>query len=619
MNLSVLNQEQQQAVLCDSGYVRVIAGAGSGKTRVLTNRYLYLVQEKGIHPDRILTITFTKRAALEMKRRIQKELKDRKDFPYISTYHSFCLRFLKNEIAALGYNHGFTLLSEYKQKRSLENLLNNGMKFDADIYQLTLNLISEYKFKNTQYAHRMMDRNYPDHIVIEDDVSDRTTIDKYLLSQREHNFLDFDDLIIFASEILKSFPDVAERWQDKFDYLEVDEVQDTSSVEYSIIEALSTKNKNVFLVGDPDQNIYEWRHSDNQYLLDYDKNHADCKTIILKNNYRSSQRILNLANKVIAKNKKRISKELIAVRDVGEDIYYKEYMTDYEAAVDIIDKIKESIQRGEKYSDNAVLCRCQYTFKAIEDALSIKNIPFRIVGGVSFYDRSEIKDIIAYLNLFAYKDDPSLIKIINKPKRGFSPKKLKYLKSVQGNEPLFDTLRKHQDDEKLGEIDCYSLFETIDNCQIKAKNWGVYKTIEHILKDSGYLDYLSTLQGKDHFEIVNQFLRSVEEYLDQNPDVVTIKDYLDKNSFISDASDEKDAVELMTVHASKGLEFKNVYILACNKDFFPHKKTISERGKNGLEEERRLFYVAVTRAKDRLNIYASDQPSRFLKEGGLIS
>lgn len=621
MNDSRLNEEQQKAVEETEGYVRVIAGAGTGKTMVLVSRYLYLVETLGIDPETILCLTFTRKARFEMLDRIRERLGEDSPFSYVLTYHSFGSLFLKEEIRKISYPPSFRIYDEKDTRKVLEQIYDSYER-DLDSFQLEeiRSRISEYK-SDGKYITLMIERGNKDHILPQRRNFEKIVIDNYLISQRKGRWLDFDDLILYTDYILKNYPGIEEKWQNRFSYIEVDEAQDTTRAEYDILERLAGRNHNLFLVGDPDQNIYEWRNSDQRILLDFDKRHKDSKTFILKENYRSTPEILEAANRLISNNHERVEKELVTVKGHGLPVEMKFFDTQRQEADEIIKRIKESILRNENYSDNAVLFRCAFLSETLETRLREEQIPYKTAGTPSFYDLSEIKDTIALIKIVLEEDDASLIRMINRPTRHFSKKKTEYLLTLQGEEPLLTTLKKNRNDIEFTGSEIKEFLNQIETIQEHLDDWPVVKTLNHLVSDTGYLSYVSGLKNTSHLENLQSFLMNIRHESEvMNPQPTLKEYYLSTLKRRIEETREKNHVSLLTIHASKGLEFKNVYLIGLVEPFFPHYKAVDERNGLGLEEERRLLYVGMTRAKDRLFLSYEKgtgyqgKPSMFLKE-----
>ena len=619
MDFDGLNEDQLEAVKETQGYVRVVAGAGSGKTKTLIARYLYLVREKNVPADRILCLTFTRKAAGEMRKRVKEEIEDI-NLSSISTYHSFCSSFLREEIFNLGYLHGFRIYDEQDQKKVVGKIID--MK-PADIDRAFLSsfqdMLFSYKIKET-YIPRMMDRNLEDQIVEEDiDSNDLRYIEEYLESQRKGRWLDFNDLILYTHYLLTHDEEVASRWKNRFDYIEVDEAQDSSKPEYEIIEILASGCKNLFIVGDPDQNIYEWRRSSPSFLLDFDKVHKDCKTFVLTKNYRSGKDLLAASNNLIKNNKNRIPKELEAVKEESDKVTV--VRDTFQNCMNmILQEVSISLQKGNTFRDNAVFYRCRFMSQNVEDYLRQYHVPYQVIGDVSFYDTAVIKDVTALIELVLFDDDESFERMANKPRRRFGKKKLEYLESVQKEgESLFKTLTRHIEDEKLQDCEMYEFIDAITNARIKTDSgqWGASDAVNYIIKDTGYLDYVSNLKRMLNRDDLDQFLKSVDDF-SNHTDEDTLLNYY-QSHLNEDEERSRDCIQLMTIHASKGLEFSNVYVIDCNEDSLPYKRA-DERGESGLEEERRLFYVAMTRTKEKLFLFnclgntQNDKPSSYIEE-----
>lgn len=622
-----LNAQQLSAVHATEGYVRVIAGAGSGKTRVLTSRYVHLVKDCHVDPSRILCVTFTRKAAKEMRERIVAALGELGPTSRVSTIHSFCAEFLRSEIGVLGYAKGFRIADEKAQSAMIKRIVeSDGRIFDRNVFYDFSTKVRNYKVSHLDYAFRIMNHAYPDHVVENPITPELKDIDAYLLMERKGKLADFDDLVLFTQAILNSHGEVRERWANRYDYLEIDEAQDVSVNEMAILQALAEKHHNLFLVGDPDQNIYEWRDSDNAILLDFDKKHPDAKTFLLTLNYRSTQSILTAANALISHNQNRIDKSLIPQKGLGEPPRVYRLADKESVAQAAVDLIQESHARGEAYRENAVLFRCNYNSQAIEDVLKRECLPYEIVGGISFYQLTEIKDVIALIKLLAFEDDESLLRLVNKPSRKFGPKKVEILQRMQEkDQTLLSTLRAHAMDPAFKGTRVEDFLSAYDKGVAAIQGEPLDQGLNDMMTAIGYRSYLSHLKSHEHQDNVDAFLDSFHAYLAKHPDTHGFADYFN-DALIDDGGevDDKDRIPLMTVHAAKGLEFRNVYVIGLEDGNFPHRRTLDERGMAGLEEERRLFYVAMTRAKDRLFLFSASlndfdkpmDPSRFLLELG---
>lgn len=621
MYLNELNEKQLLAVKQTEGYVRVVAGAGTGKTRVLTSRFLYLVNELGIDSDSILCMTFTRKAMNEMKRRIKNVLGEDHSLKYVNTYHSFGSMFLKEEIPVLLYPKSFRIFDEDDQKKVIRKILEKyDTEYDPSLFDDIKDGIKKVK-QDCKYIDRIMNRKYPDHVLEKVNTKFDIIIDEYLLAQRKNKWLDFDDLILFTYHILKNYPEIREKWQDRFSYVEVDEAQDTSKIENDIIEMLSDKCHNLFVVGDPDQNIYEWRDSDNRILLDFDKRHKGAMTFILNDNYRSTNEIIDASNNLIKNNKNRVEKDLISIKGKGQEVKYQSLENEEGVASDIIALLADSKERGETLKDNAILYRCQFQSMSLENVLKRNKIPYRVVGELSFYSLMEVKDAIALIKIYCFEDDQSFVRMVNRPSRKFGKKKLDLLLLLQKEESLFKTLKKYRNQEEFVDNEALSFVSTIDFIREHEAEWGLKKTVIHLFDDTGYSDYIFNMKNENRSENLKVLSNMIFEYAHDHPHATLKECYHALLEDNDEDFEDRDRLELMTIHSAKGLEFKNVYVVGLNDGILPHEKTLEERGDNGLEEERRLLYVAMTRAKDRLYLYSNVvgsfgdvKPSRFIKE-----
>lgn len=623
-----LNEKQLEAVKSTEGYLRVIAGAGSGKTKLLVSRYAYLVKEYGIDSANILCVTFTNKAAGEMKRRIRALIGDEYDTSLICTYHGFCVRVLREDIEKIFYPKEFQIVDTSQQKAILEDIYQKfELKLDHGSFEKIVKQISSYKSLHRDYVEKMC---CTDNVQIKDSVEtlDDQIIESYLQHQKQIYAMDFNDLMYFTLDIFYKCEDVLEKWQDKLNYIQVDEFQDSSKTEMKLINLLSAKHKNLMIVGDPDQNIYEWRGSNVKLLVDFDKTHIPTKTIFLNQNYRSTPQILKCANTLIEKNVFRLKKELFTNSGLGQNVYHYHTKTEYDEAEKIVELILD-IRRKEScdFSDFAVLYRSGFLSRIIEKKFTENGIPYEIFGGVKFYHRMEVQDIMAYLRLVAFDDDIAFKRIINKPRRRFGRIKLQNLQLMQKNGSLYETLKNNIEDPAFKSSGANEFVDIIERLRLEAKNLSVSDIVEKICAESGYEKYIRELGDMERFENLSEFKRIATEYERNLGENITLKEFINHISLQSedDNEDNADMVKLMTIHAAKGLEFPNVFVVGFSEGIFPSYKSIEERKEMGLEEERRLCYVAITRAEKRLFLLDSEGytqngaqklPSRFLKEIG---
>lgn len=626
--LEQLNNRQQEAVLETEGYVRVIAGAGSGKTKLLVSRYAYLVQEYGMDSASILCVTFTNKAAGEMKRRIKKLIGEENDTTLVCTYHGFCNRLLREEHAKMFLNKQFQILDSYAQKSMLSEIYQRReLKLDYAAFEKMLHKLNYIK-THQDYVPKM--RN-PEKCQILDTIKTRDDeiLEEYLQRQKSIYRLDFNDLISYAIYVLKNFPEVRDKWCNRLNYIMVDEFQDSSCREMELIEILSGKYRNLMIVGDPDQNIYEWRGSDVSLLVDFDKIHADTKTIFLNQNYRSTPQILKCANTLIAKNQLRLEKELFTENDNGPAVYHyhsKNELAEMDQVIDCIKQIKA--KENYSYSDFAILYRSSFLSRVAEKKLVERNVPYEIFGGVKFYQRMEILDLLAFLKLIAYDDDFSFKRIINTPRRKFGKAKMTYIDNcrVDGHSYM-ETLIEHLDDEELQGNNVGEFCNFIVSIRRKLPEMRISEIVNEVSSETGYEAYIRELGDNERLDNLAEFKRIANEFESEFGENLTLDEFLQQIALQSGEDDdqEKDAVKLMTIHASKGLEFPVVFILGISEGIFPSSRSVEERKRLGLEEERRLCYVAITRAERHLFLMESEGEgqngnkklmSRFLQEIG---
>lgn len=631
MNLfDTLNDTQIEVVKNTEGYVRVIAGAGSGKTRVLTSRYVYLVKEYGIDPSNILCVTFTNKAANEMKNRIKLMVGETCNPSLICTYHGLCVKIIKENPEKLFLPNTFQIIDDYQQKKILSDIYQKyELKLDYASFERTIKNIIEYK--NTgNYVEKFIN---PGKTYFVNDLNelDNRIIEEYLQKQKDTYSLDFEDLINFATYLLKNNEEIRTKWQKRLNYIQVDEFQDSSKKEMELIDILSAYFKNVLIVGDPDQNIYEWRGSDVSLLIDFDKSHIDTKTIYLNQNYRSTTTILNCANSLIDKNEYRLKKDLYTNNGQGLDVDYYHSSSDDIETDRIVSEIRKATEDKYNYDDIAILYRSNYLSRIIEKKLVEDNIPYEIYGGVKFYQRMEIQDILAYLKVIAYNDDISLKRIINTPRRKFGRNKLNFLLSIyeKGSyKTIYDALLSNIENDAFKGSDINNFISSIEEIKNSIDKLSIGEIVEETCFKTGYEEYIRSLGDNERLENLSEFKRIANEFEDNFGEKLTLNEFLQQISLqtSADEQDFKNKVKLMTIHTAKGLEFPIVFIVGLTEGIFPSSRTIEERKQLGLEEERRLCYVAITRAKEKLylmeseglsNNYLSKYPSRFLEEIGI--
>lgn len=627
--LEGLNSNQIAAVKATEGHVRVVAGAGSGKTRVLAHRYAYLVNEMGIDPANILCATFTNKAAQEMRNRIAKLVTAGNVNDFVCTIHGLCVRILRKEIYRIGYPKNFTIIDEDDQKTlakevfkefSLDNTEITTKQFLESVHYLKIGGTDE-KNGHDYYIESII---LPDGKVAPENVTPEIA---YIKKQHKSFLLDFEDLALFTIYILNHFESAREYWQEQMNYIMLDEAQDCGIEEWPIINLLGEKHKNVFIVGDPDQCIYEWRGVKISSFL-----HFPAETdIILDENYRSTPNILDVANSIISNNKRRIKKDLrTCKKGTTQAIHFhgKNENEEYDWIAEQISKLKD---QGCNGNEIAILYRASHISRGVEQALMRKNIKYEVWGGVRFFERKEIKDALSYLRLITNQDDLSFKRVVNTPGRSFGPvsiEKLEQLSTEEGGATLFTTLKNHQDAAfiiKRNEIS--SFVNLIEECNSYIGGKPILDILDYVLKQSGYIDLLRKDEDKDRIENLNELLLSVKYYQETHEEsIMDVEAYLQDVALYAnmDFKKEEPSVKLMTIHQAKGLEFPYVFVCGLSEGLFPSARTIRESKEAGLEEERRLMYVAVTRAEKGLFLSESEgynhsvggekYPSRFIRE-----
>lgn len=598
-----LNQEQMEAVNSTEGYVRVIAGAGTGKTKTLTCRYINIVKKLGISPNNILSVTFTNKAAAEMKTRIRKVLNNIPT-PFIKTFHGTAAYILKEESHSFCWPKSFSIMDTEDQLSLLKECYK-----DLNISPKILNYKNALKkisiIKNTlrtDYVELLISENNSslNNYKFDEWEISNNLFKTYIKKQRKNFYFDFDDLILVTIHIFQKFPDILNRWSSQFQYIQVDEYQDISKNESLLVHFLQSKHKNLFVVGDPDQTIYSWRGADISSILTFDSTYQNTKTITLIKNYRSSQEILDVANQLIKHNKNRIEKDLISIRGKNTNVMYVHSKTRNDENEWLSTKLLEEHNKGTKYNDMAIIYRSNRLSKEIEEKLLSKNIPYRVFNGIEFYQRKEIKDSIALLKLLVYGDDLSFQRIINTPARGFGQKKMEYLTklALKSNLSLYETLKNNLNDMYLNTkpVEKFLLFmeEMKSKLNITQK---ISDVLNELLEGSGYLEYLKIENDEDRLENINELQVSIKR-IDETEET-SLDDYLTQITLVSnlDIKDEGDRVNLLTTHNAKGLEFSKVFIICLCESIFPSSKV---KDADEMEEERRVAYVSYTRAKENL-------------------
>lgn len=613
--MNKLNEKQEEAVNFKDGPCLVLAGAGSGKTKVLTERIIKLI-DTGVSPYNILAITFTNKAAKEMKDRISIKLDDFSDNIYVGTFHSFGLKVIRENYKDLGFDRNISIIDREDMNSIIKKILK---ELDVDVklvpIKYVINKISFAKNENLspeEYSKFM--KGYIDETVIK-------VYSKYVSVLKSNNSVDFDDLLVLPLKLFKQNNEILEKYQNHYKYILVDEYQDTNTVQYELCKVLASKYKNIFVVGDIDQSIYGWRGANFENILNFEKDYKNSKLIILEENYRSTKNILDAANSVVKHNVKRKEKNLVSTKDIGEKIKYIRCCSEIDEAKTVVDEIKKIVLSGKKYSDIGILYRTNAQSRVIEEALLKENIPYKVVGSYYFYNRKEIKDLIAYLTLiYNPKDNESLERIINVPKRKIGNKTIEKIRE-KANELGISMFEAIEDGTAL------DFKNVILKLMEESKNVNLSDLIDKILEYTGMKSELESIGGIDseiRLENLQEF-KSIALAFEERG-IYSLEEFLENIALVSDFGqykDTEDCVNVMTLHSAKGLEFDVVFLTGMEENVFPHFRSVDNEDE--LEEERRLCYVGITRAKEKLYLLNAkrrtlfgrtdvNSPSRFVNE-----
>lgn len=629
-----LNAEQKEAVLHTEGPLLILAGAGSGKTRVLTHRIAYLIEEKGVNPWNILAITFTNKAAGEMRERVDKIVGFGSESIWVSTFHSMCVRILRRYIDRLGYDTNFTIYDTDDQKTLMKDVCKM-LQIDTKVYKERMFLGEISSAKDELITPEEYELNAAGDYVKGKIAQVYKEYEKQL---RANNALDFDDLLLKTVQLFQTQADVLDYYQERFRYIMVDEYQDTNTVQFQLIRILAEKYKNLCVVGDDDQSIYKFRGANIHNILNFEKVFDDCKVIKLEQNYRSTSNILNAANAVIRHNTGRKEKTLWTDNEEGEKIGFRQFDTAFDEAEYIVDDIRKGCaNKGFTYSDNAVLYRTNAQSRMFEEKFVTANIPYKIIGGVNFYARREIKDLLSYLKTIDNgKDDLAVRRIINVPKRSIG---LTTVNRVQENAlergiSFYDALCSADLIDNIGrslsKID--SFVALIEHFKERSEKISLSQLMEEIIEMTGYIDALEAeneIEAQTRIENIEELKNKIVAYEESCEDEKpTLSGFLEEVALVADVDtldENSDYVVLMTLHSAKGLEFPNVYLAGMEDGLFPSYMTITADDPMEIEEERRLCYVGITRAKKHLTMTSArrrmvhgetqyNKLSRFLKE-----
>ena len=623
--LSRLNQAQREAVTSTEGFIRVIAGAGSGKTRALSHRFAYLVNELGILPGNILCVTFTNKSANEMRQRIHSLTGDN-DTGYINTFHGFCVSVLQEDSHVVQYPKSFLVLDN----SDIDAML----KIIYEERRLTLRNMTFSKARDMIEMRKLVKE--PEYYLDMIKMSVDTLYEKYMESTEASDMifygylyqakkcfgLDYNDLIKFTLYIFDENADIRRKWQKRLEYIMIDEFQDIDALQYKLMSVLCDYHKNLFIVGDPDQTIYTWRGANVRYLLDFDKEYPQTKTIMMMQNYRSTPEILNVANSLIDKNRVRMKKDLLPMLAHGKKVVCHHAPNSEAEAKWIVERMQGLHEEGIPYRDITILYRAHYITRTLEEVFLKEKIPYTIYSGVPFFGRMEIKDALCYMRMIAFKDDLSFMRIANVPKRNIGQRRMRFIQeyAAQNNCSLYDALCRNLDQDIFKGTKADKFVSLIEGFASNYADRPISEVLTDILDKSGYEAMLRTEGSQERLDNLAELKQSVYEYEVSCGEEVTLEHYLNHIALFtnSDAEENKDKVKMMTVHASKGLEFPYVFLCGMNEGIFPSRKITTLEG---MEEERRLAFVAVTRAEKGLFLSEADgrnfdssprYPSRFL-------
>ena len=606
MNLDNLNDKQKEAVLYNDGPLLIIAGAGAGKTKTLTTKIAYLIEEGLAAPYNILAITFTNKAAKEMRDRLYLLIGDEARKLQVSTFHSFGLKLLRENYELLGYDRNFVIMDSDDSLTVVKKIIKD-LNLDSKIYnpKAIRNKISSCKNELISV------HDYERYAVSDYEQVIQKVYEKYEHKLKTNNSVDFDDLLILPIKLFKEHRDVLEKYQDLYKYVLIDEYQDTNEAQYILTKMISEKNRKITCVGDDSQSIYSFRGANYKNILNFEKDYKDAKTILLEQNYRSTGNILDAANQVIKNNRDRKDKNLWTNKGPGDKIKYYRAYNERDEAQYIIRKIKELVNRDVEYKDIAILYRTNAQSRVVEEEMLKENLPYRVIGSFYFYSRKEIKDLIAYLRLIHNsKDNISLLRVINTPKRGIGLKTIENLTIRADSEgiSIYDAIESGKELE---------FKNTIEKLKSIAEDLTLTELIDKVLDASGMkkeLESEQTLESEVRLENLEEF-KSITKAFEEKEGLISLEDFLLEISLVSDVEEYKDdpnRISLMTVHSVKGLEFDHVFVIGMEEGLFPHMNSLMENG--ALEEERRLCYVAITRARDDLHLVNARRRTLFGKE-----
>lgn len=612
--LDNLNEHQREAVTATEGYVRVIAGAGSGKTHALSHRFAYLVQEVGILPSAILCVTFTNKSAAEMRQRIRTLTGD-SDTGYIGTFHSFCVSVLQEDSHAVQYPKNFLVLDNSDIDEMLRIIYEErGLTMRHKTFAQARDMIEIYKlFKEPDYYEHMiampLDRLREMYMAAEE--PDDIIFRGYLYQQKKCFGLDYNDLIKYTLHIFNVDEEIKYKWQRRLEYIMIDEFQDIDQLQYDLMKVLCAYHQNLYIVGDPDQTIYTWRGASVKFILGFGEEFPEVRTIMMTENYRSTPQILSAANSLISANKNRVRKDLVPMLQNGAPAVYHHAKTTQAEALFIADRIRELQGGGVPLRDITILYRAHYVSRFLEEVFMKEALPYTVYSGVQFFARTEVKDALSYLRLIALRDDLSFMRVANKPKRNLGERRMRFLQAyaAQNSCTLYAALERAIDDEIFKGTGAKKFLSMIGRFSSVCADMPVSELLSAVMDLSGYEEMLRTEGSQERLDNLAELKQAIHEYEISCGEESTLTSYLSHIALMtnSDAATGKNAVSMMTVHAAKGLEFPHVFLCGMSEGIFPSKKTATPEG---MEEERRLAFVAVTRAQKTL--YLTDSEGRNL-------
>jgi len=628
--LENLNKQQLQAVTSTEGYVRVIAGAGSGKTKALTSRYAYLVEALGMNASNILCVTFTNKAANEMRNRVKRIIGDENDYGYITTYHGFCVKVLREDINKIQYPRQFVIMDVEDQKTVLKDIYDELEITSRDCsHKQAIRHIEGLK-NHTNYIEYIAENK---DIITKDELKlkdSKLLLDniflRYLEKQQRNFSLDFNDLINFTLFIFDNYKSVLKKWQNRLYYIQVDETQDSSPKQFYLVDLLSQFHKNLFVVGDPDQTIYEWRGAKPELLVNFDKQFPAAQTVIMNQNYRSTPNILNLGNHIIKKNKIRVDKDMFTKNQTGVDVVHFHAKNDIEEGAFVANEIQRLVnEKNLQYSNFAILYRANHISRGIEQSLIKEGIPYSIWGGIRFFERKEIKDVLSYLRLIVLGDDLSFLRIINTPSRKLGKVFINKIKQIseQKNISLFETIESNSLNRQSA-VEFVSLIKEFRKIKDEI---SVSDLIKRILDKTELTQMYRAGGDEERLDNIKELQNSIIALENDDVEKLKLENYLQEIALYTDMDvddGKRERVKLMTIHTSKGLEFPYVFLCGFTDGVLPSYMSIKERRERAIEEERRLTYVAITRAEKAFYMTESEgynfhsgmnkYPSRFLFE-----